>query len=109
MHQAWYAAKIKRKKEQKIRADAKRTQSTLSEDDVDAMATKFSELFNEALNECAHMKSFTTKTGYIPGLSAETKQMMSDREGWKLRAPMETGELQKVQKSYKIRKTVEMI
>ena len=79
-HQAWYAAKIKRKKEQKIRADAKRTQSTLSEDDVDAMATKFSELFNEALNECAHMKSFTTKTGYIPGLSAETKQMMSDRD-----------------------------
>ena len=94
-----------------MRADAKRTQSTLSEDDVDAMATKFSELFNEALNECAHMKTFTSKTGYIPGLSTETKQMMSDRDKARMEVKSSNGDrrLQKIQKSSKIRKMVDMI
>ena len=44
------------------------------------MATEFSKLINEALNEIVPRKSFSNKTHYKAGLTQETKSLMHERD-----------------------------
>ena len=49
-------------------------------ENVSEMATTFAKLMNEALDEIAPLKTFTNKDYYKPGLSPETKELMSERD-----------------------------
>ena len=49
-------------------------------DNVNEMAINFSKLVNEALGDCAPVKTFISKPGYIAGLKPETKKITAERD-----------------------------
>ena len=47
---------------------------------VNEMASLFSNMVNEALDECAPLKSFILRSTYVPGIYTETKNLMSQQD-----------------------------
>ena len=60
---------------------AKRKWELLREtDNPNQMAIIFTEMVTEALDECAPLRTFTIKPGYMPGLTEEAKKLIKERE-----------------------------
>ena len=49
-------------------------------EDVNSMASLFTKMINEALDETAPFKTFTNKPNFKASLSTETKSLMSERD-----------------------------
>ena len=47
---------------------------------VNEMASLFSNMVNEALDEFAPLKSFILRSTYVPGIYTETKNLMSQQD-----------------------------
>ena len=56
------------------------------------MATQFSDLVNDALDEIASYKTFVSKPDYKVGISTETKLLMEDRDRARLEVRATHGE-----------------
>ena len=71
---------------------AKNWHSIAETEEVDAMAQILSKNVNDALDECAPVKSFKIRPAYIPGLQTETKSAMKQRDAARRDIKNTTGE-----------------
>lgn len=70
-------------------------------EDPNKMAELFTELVNEALDECAPLKSFKIKPGYKHGLTEEAKRLMKERDAARSQLKRSPGEKKILHEKYK--------
>ena len=70
-------------------------------EDPNEMALLFTELVNEALDECAPFKTFKIKPGYKPGLTETAKQLMKERDEARRQLKRSPGENKILHEKYK--------